>query len=100
MDKFGTDLIKTPNFESELSVEGAKTSVSTAQNYSIDNSETNGLLMRQNQLLELILEKDTGISESAIFKSVQNSANSYFKMTSSYIFNFLANAFLRFCSFF
>ena len=42
-------------------------------------SESNALLMEQNVLLQAILEKESGISASDIFKSVQRSASNYSK---------------------
>lgn len=50
------------------------------------NLEQNALLQEQNSLLRAILEKDTGISEGALFKSVQKSASSYYKMTGNKAF--------------
>lgn len=49
------------------------------------NSEQNTLLREQNQLLRAILEKE-GITAGDIFRSVQNSADSYYKMTGTKAF--------------
>ena len=44
-------------------------------------SESNSLLIQQNELLQAILEKETGINANDIFRSVQRSASSYTKQT-------------------
>ena len=49
------------------------------------NAEQNALLREQNQLLRAILEKE-GITADDIFRSVQNSAESYYKMTGNRAF--------------
>lgn len=49
------------------------------------NAEQNALLREQNQLLRAILEKE-GITDDAIFRSVQSSAESYYKMTGNRAF--------------
>ena len=43
-------------------------------------SESNALLMEQNNLLQAILEKETGITASDIFNSVRSSADAYYRM--------------------
>lgn len=47
------------------------------------NAEQAALLREQNSLLQAILEKETGISASDIFKSVRKSASDYTKRTGS-----------------
>ncbi len=86
---FGTELAKSPDIASEMSnIQGnvANVSANSSQTFNADNSETNALLREQNGLLQALLEKDMGISEGALFKSVQNSATSYYKMTGNKAF--------------
>lgn len=45
------------------------------------NAEQNKILMEQNALLRALLEKETGISSDALFKSVKQSARDYSKRT-------------------
>ena len=45
------------------------------------NSSQNKLLVQQNQLLQAILEKETGISSSDLFNSVRKSAQNYYNKT-------------------
>ena len=71
---------KTTVANNDQIVEGIASGVYSA------NQEQNALLIEQNNLLRAILEKDTGISDSALFRSVQNSANSYYKMTGNKAF--------------
>ena len=88
VNKFGNDLAKAPDFNEQLGFDGATANVSSnaTNTFNADNSETNSLLRQQNSLLQAILEKDMGISEGALFKSVQNSATSYYKMTGNRAF--------------
>lgn len=88
VNKFGGELAKAPDFNEKLGFDGATANVSSSATttYNADNSETNSLLRQQNSLLQAILEKDMGISEGALFKSVQNSATSYYKMTGNKAF--------------
>lgn len=50
-------------------------------------SESNALLMQQNELLQAILEKETGINANDIFRSVQRSASNYSKQYGRPAFN-------------
>ena len=50
-------------------------------------SESNAILLEQNALLRAILEKETGINASDIFKSVQRSASDYSKQYGRPAFN-------------
>lgn len=88
VSKFGNELAQAPKFEEQLGVEGAtaKVSSTSTQTFNADNSETNTLLRQQNNLLQAILEKETGINAGDLFKSVQNSATSYYKMTGNKAF--------------
>lgn len=89
LSRFGTDLVSAPKIEDAMSQFDGNTASfnsSATQNFTNDNSETNALLRQQNSLLQAILEKDMGITEGALFKSVQNSASSYYKMTGNKAF--------------
>lgn len=80
MSQFANGLVTMPDFNEQLDMSNNQMQVQSSATYNADNSDTNALLRIQNSLLEAILEKDTGISESSVFKAVQNQATSYEKM--------------------
>jgi hypothetical protein len=52
------------------------------------NERTNALLAEQNQLLEMILEKEVGISSHEVFRSVRQSASDYKRRTGKPAFGY------------
>lgn len=48
---------------------------------SMANAETNELLRQNNKLLMAILQKDSGLSDGSVFRSVRNSANDFYNRT-------------------
>lgn len=83
--KFENNLAQAPDV-SDLSTNASFGDITTTTTYNADNTETNALLRQQNSLLQAILEKEIGIDSGDLFRSVQNSANSYYKMTGTKAF--------------
>lgn len=84
---FGTKLTQAPEVYDAMSFDGSTANVSSEMSFNSDNTDTNALLRQQNAILQQILEKEFGISEGELFKSVQKSADSYRNRTGNYAFN-------------
>lgn len=85
---FGTKLASAPSVSDAVGdIESNVGNLSSNMTVSADNADTNALLRQQNAILQQILEKEFGISEGELFKSVQRSAESFKNRTGDYAFN-------------